>query len=74
MLLAPTVAPNHCKTPKRQQARKNAVAAAPAVPHAAADRQDQELHAADADAPSEKTVAHVQPHAVLQDAVAMGTN
>ena len=56
--------------PKKGSRRKNA----PAVPHAAADRRDQELHAADADAPSEKTVAHVEPHAVVQDPFAVGTN
>ena len=59
---------------KKAARRKNARAAAPAVPHAAADRPDQELHAADADAPSEKTVANVQPHTIFQDAVPMGTD
>ena len=56
--------------PKKGSSRKNA----PAVPDAAADRPDQELHAADADAAGETPLAHVEPDAVVQDAVKMGTN
>ena len=59
---------------KKAASRKNARAAAPALPHAAADRPDQELHAADADAPSETPLAHVLAHTIFQDAVKVGTN
>ena len=70
----PSACAKKLQNPKKAARRKNARAAAPAVPHAAADRPDQELHAADADAPSEAPLAHVQPHAVLQDTIKMGTN